>query len=237
MSEDEIILITGYKGTGKDSLYKFSKKSGKFYQGNDKVCNVGWLVYCENPHLMLPFCLSKELNRFAFADVLKMEVHDYLKLEKKKPDAYESEKNTMLMADPNSGEVKTLRQHYIDFGQMKRKEDKLYWCKKLNLDQGGILTDWRFKKEYEYMKNKYKASPENKFKEQPVWTIRLFRSEVPIPDKLEDVEEDSEHNLDSEKTNFLLVPSPVDFKNLVKIMPQYSDFERFGSYRLVKFFK
>jgi hypothetical protein len=217
------ILITGYRGTGKDSLFKLFQNNAQIMdfeeekniaEFSDGSC---WFVFAEDTKF--DFLLgSKKIQpkRIGFADILKIETHRDLHL----PDptnlaAYDIYKERMLI------DGKNLRQHYIDFGQEKRSIDKDHWCRSAfeqYPDSDICITDWRFKNEFDYG---LKDGVKNNCVTQ---TIRVFRSNVPIPKKLADPTIDSEHNLDEIKTDFVLLSNKNDFDKLVLIMPQYKNY-------------
>lgn len=57
-------------------------------------------------------------------------------------------------------------------------------------------------------------------------TIRLFRSDVPIPDE----KEDSERSMDTYKCDWVLCKTEEDFNILKEFQPQYKDFVPHGEF-------
>lgn len=79
-----------------------------------------------------------------------------------------------------------------------------------------MITDWRYPNELEYLK---------KYKNHKITTIRLFRSDIPIPS----TETISEHQLDDMSTDFILVPktnSEEEFTKACELFPQYKKFTK-----------
>lgn len=109
-----------------------------------------------------------------------------------------------------------VRDKYIEYATKKRNKDCDYWCKKLLLpnDKNIIITDFRYKNEKEYFLNK----------DHNIVTIRVFRSEVTEPD----INIESEHDLDDELTDFLLVTSEKDFELAISRFPQYKNFTSYS---------
>lgn len=92
-------------------------------------------------------CKRFGFKRYAFADVMKDELASVLKIDRKLLDCGKGKKLVH--------EGKTIRQHLIDYGQGKRKEDPYVWvkkvCEKINKDkpQLVVITDWRMPNEIE----------------------------------------------------------------------------------------
>jgi len=182
-----IILICGYRRTGKDTLYEILKGNNSFV----------WRVYSKNVLNIYPKAIQK-----SFALELKRYVSKKYSIPEYIPD---NEKDLKIY------DGKSARDLYIFEGERKRSKNINYWCDRLNLDDDKdyVITDLRYRNEVNYFKNKEHV------------TIRVFRSDVEIPDK--DI--DSEHDLDGFKTDYLLVTSKEEFKKCLEIFPQYSDYE------------
>src|SRR5580700_528115 len=85
----EYVLLTGYRGTGKDSLYKLYVNGGAFYLYNEdifrnvklKTDNI-WAVYIHPNSVDFPlnYVDHPTIKRVAFADILKKETHQNLEL-------------------------------------------------------------------------------------------------------------------------------------------------------------
>jgi hypothetical protein len=161
--------------------------------------------------------------RYAFADALKQETHKWLEFPDVPALAFEKVKNTLQARNPETGEMATIRQYYINHGQRCRQKDPLVWAKIVAaqieadrmIDYPGpcpidITTDWRFDNELDI--RKFIPS-----------TVRLFREEVKVAEKLADRRIDSEHNLDDYLTDYLLVPAG-QFAAALAVFPQYTDY-------------
>jgi len=216
------LALVAYARTGKDTFCaELSHRRLRLGPLGDSA-TPRWLVYApkEKPTNDIRFAFeSKEcvVERFAFADALKIATHEWLGLIGCPANAFDRVKETLTVPDPSSKERKTIRQHYIDFGQMKRATDPLVWAApvaesiasygKYTID---VTTDWRFDNELEPRTHR-------------TVTIRLFRSAVQVAKALVDRRNDSEHNLDGWLTDYLLVP-PGEFEQAIKKFPQYADY-------------
>jgi hypothetical protein len=213
----KLVCITGYRRTGKDSLYKLCNSDRVIYvpyiqnDNQEQIKDiehykVKWIIYQEHNH-QFPFIAITDFKRAALADKLKIEVHKKLGLpDPENLEFYDKFKERMSI------DGKSLRQHYIDYGQEKRDIDKDYWLKEIvKTEFPTCITDLRFQNELAYLKG-----------EDPnLVTIRVFRRDVPIPPKIDDSSQDTEHNLDDYLTDFLLVDSIQSYDKLTDIMPCY----------------
>ena len=190
-----IYLVCGYRGTGKDTLYK--QMIG--------LMDFNWSIYRSPTYRSSTTSAIFEkspLKRIAFADALKQEVVKTLNL----PSNYDVDdnKNTVIQG-------KTFRQHCIDIGADARQKDINHWCKLAfngTNDDPIMVTDWRFPNEKKYCDTL-----------GDIITIRVYRSTVPIPPE----NEISEHSLHDVQTDFLLVAD--DEKNTVfQRFPQYTGY-------------
>lgn len=135
-------LNTAYAGTGKDTLYTILVCGGRIVDvGTDgslpaeyKLSQAWrpWLIYAADHAVKPDYGDPLRLIRVAFADALKVEAFAQLKLAGTYKD-YEKIKNTLQVEVPEGG-TKTLRQHYIDHGTKRRKEDIDYWVKRALAD-------------------------------------------------------------------------------------------------------
>ena len=187
-----IHLVCGYKRTGKDTLVKMFNNEEKF----------DWVVYSAGNHLdVVP------VVRVGFADKLRQEVNQVLNIREDMD--YDTFKEVVVRDD------KTYRDILIEYAAYRRDQDVDYWVKQ-SLDKfipykNYMVTDWRYPNEVEFLQ-----------KRGFVTTIRVFRSEVPIPGK--DVI--SEHSLDNECTDFLLISPQDNFEEVCKLFPQYKNYKR-----------
>lgn len=215
-----VFLLCGYKGTGKDTFFK-DLCFHNLKQTTETECK--WLVYASPNVDRFKFenLLSEYIKRFAFADALKSMTHEALQFIDCPPYAFEKVKESLQVINPfQKNEVLSIRNLYIFIGQQQRARNPDVW---LNIIQKqiqneklstSVITDFRFENE---MKN---------WNNMEVFTIRLFRANVPIPEVLENREIDSEHNLDLLETDFILVP-PNDVHALHKQFPQYKNYQLF----------
>lgn len=201
MDTCNIYLTIAYRQTGKDTLYKMLN--------GDSTIPFNWIVYGSHSDLPnLPF--SSKLQRIAFADKLKEEVMEKLNdgpsLTHYNQSYLESHKDDKILPDD-----KSFRDHLIEHGLVRRKEKVNYWSETaLKGAKGDVMvTDCRFADEIEEAK-----------KHGKVLLIRLFRSSVNIPP----LHEASEHSLDGQATDYLLVQSDDEFKLAAQLWPQYKDY-------------
>lgn len=202
-----IILVCGYRRTGKDQLYDILARQSMPERFK-------WRVYKHPSCINETFDLSRTHVRIAFADVLKREASEQYKIPAVVSDA---EKDIKQFNHYQTGEMVSARDIYIEWGSIRRAQDPNYWCKvALNpirdlQDITAVITDWRFRNEARYTLNTFKR----------VTTVRVYRSDVPEPPA--DIE--SEHDLDAYKTDFLLIrdDKPDEFAKAVEHFPQYRE--------------
>lgn len=157
-----------------------------------------WLIYSNSLSNNL---VIRNVTRVAFADKLREEVNKSLNIIEEFD--YDTFKEIVVQ------DGKTYRDILIEHAAYRRNQDPDYWVKQINIVGESMITDWRYPNELLYLSKHCKAI-----------TIRLFRSEVPIPPS--DVI--SEHQLDNTVTDFLLVPNEEDFEKACKIFPQYQNY-------------
>lgn len=190
-----ITLIAGYKRTGKDTLVKMFNQEQPF----------NWLVYSNGGDKFDP----QPANRIGFADKLREEVDNILGINTENLD-YDEFKETIVK------DGKTYRDFLIEHAAVRRNENIDYWVSiafdwKSLTNDNICITDWRYPNELEYLKQ---------FDNLTVRTIRLYRSEVPIPPP----EVISEHQLDDLLTDYLLVTSEDEFEKACSVFPQYKSY-------------
>lgn len=198
-------LICGYRRTGKDKLYSILK-------GTDVSERFQWRVY-KNPANILVINKNLSSNKYArisFADKLKLEASEEYNIPKRIPD---QDKDLKQFIHPQTKELVSARDIYIEWGSIRRTQDIDYWCKEackgIDTKKMYLVTDWRFQNEAEFLCNNYQNST----------TIRIYRSEVPEPD----LNIESEHNLDNYCSDLLLLQddNPEEFAKALKRFPQY----------------
>lgn len=148
-----IYMITGYKGTGKDTFYKLVKEK--------KITDETYEVYgCtkEEFHEII----KKINNRVSFADKVKILTKERWK------DVLSTDCFTENNKDKKIGGINyTIRDLYILEAAMHANIDQLYWVKNVSLQENDIITDFRYPKEYNCLSEKYK-----------IVTIRIFRKDI-----------------------------------------------------------
>ena len=213
------ICTCGFRGVGKDTFYKKMTSGLNLipYDPKSEIKSYKWIIYT-SPDMIEP-TFNKDIIRIGTGDAIKVETHKYLKLSK---GDYEKVKDSLVVIDPITREMKVLRQHYIDYADSKRNNDPHHWTKiasasiTKDLDADTIKrvryynSDWRYFPEYEYYSNLFNS---------PL-TIRFFRKDVPIPDR----NVVSEWSLSTVTTHLLLVPTIDDFSEGVTLFPQYGNY-------------
>jgi len=202
-----VILVCGYSRTGKDVF--FSILSNTIFESPI----FKWRCYQHyTDNKKFPF--NNIYVRKSFADELKKEVCSIYNIP-----LFIDNKELKQFIHPHTKQVVSARDCYIEHALIRRTQDPLYWCKKIFntslIDQNitYVITDWRYENELSYIKTHFKN----------ITTIRLFRSNVPIPHQ--DII--SEHNIDKYTTDFLLLTENIhidEFKKSLYIFPQYYDY-------------
>lgn len=203
----KIVLSCAYRRTGKDTLSKILKKE-------HIDAPFKWRVYKHPARLDQSLFSDNDYERRAFADRLK----EKSSIKYNIPMVGDDEKDIKQFKHYKTGELVSARDIYLEYGALKREKDPLYWCKAAFDDitednkHAYIITDWRFKNEAIYVESRF----------DDIVTIRLFRSDVPIPDS----SIRSEHDLDDYLTGLLLVRDDVDgeFEKAIELFPQYKDY-------------
>jgi len=189
-----VIFITGYKRSGKDTLYnRYPDWSHVNIYVAHKTVLPDWLFEEKTP------------VRLAFADKLKKQAREALHL----PESLDID----AVKDTLKVDGKTLREHMKEIAISHRVQNDQYYAQAVK-DQITeektlyMITDWRFKIEYDII--------------QPVLTARIFRKEVPIPAP----SDKTEHELDTFKTDIVFVPHG-DWRACVRQFPQYRGYIRY----------
>lgn len=207
--------VVGFARTGKDTFYA-DVANGELELVTSTE-EAKWAVYVRPGATLLPLSgllAAKTHERFAHADTLKAATHHYLGLRDCPAHAFDAVKESMQLPDPVTKKLKTIRGHYIDYGQLMRADNPSVWSDHVttattewcarNPFGAAMITDWRF---------------ENELKDD-MTTIRLWREAVIEAQPVGDLKIDSEHNLDHVQTDFLLVP-PGEAAQAAKRFPQY----------------
>lgn len=189
------LLLTAYKGTGKDTFCRTLQGLESSYTYN---------IYGQNK---LQTELFANAVRIAFADSLKDAVHSKYEFI-----ADDSNKDQAFVFDPETKEIVAPRVLYIREAKRCRDLDPDYFCKKAlddaQLDKPIIITDFRNPNELTYVQG---LNPN-------VITIRIFRKSVEIPNK----SITSEHYLDHILTDLVVTDNQTTMEDVIKVFPQYS---------------
>ena len=173
--------LVAYKRTGKDTFVKCLREGLK----------QNWVVWSLTGQ---PLHISQDVVRVSFADRLRKQTVDYINHPDLNLDTLESQKDTKEYTAKNifTGETETkiLRDWIIHIASYYRLLDPCYYVdivkKQLQFTINDVcITDVRFPEEVSVCDK----------------TIRLFRKDVPIPDK----SIVSEHALDNLDTDYLLL--------------------------------
>lgn len=212
MTNNIAYVLCGYKRSGKDTFYE------NMQEGNVNK----WIMYSLDSEA---FVLLVG-RRISFADSLKKEVACSLNLDPNTD--FESIKD-IIIKDIAIKDGKTFRDFLIERGSEARNIDENHWtkialssisgeCTEGTRNKGNIvITDARYPSEIEYVSKRYNVT-----------SIRIFRSCVTIPD----INDTSEHSLDSYITNYVAVKSEDDFEYMKTLFPMYSKYKRVNQVRI-----
>lgn len=167
---------------------------------NEELFN--WVVYSKGEPLNII-----RVDRVGFADKLREEVNQVLNI--REDIDYDTFKEVVVQ------DGKTYRDILIEYAAYRRNQDPDYWVKqvlhKFEPNKNYMVTDWRYPNEVTCLRQM-----------GFVTTIRVYRSEVPTPPP----EVISEHALDNESTDFLLISLNDNFEDVCKKFPQYKGYRR-----------
>ena len=193
-----ILALIGYKRTGKDTLVKILNREISDFKN--------WIIFSGGdkfPHY-------DQWIRLASADSLKNEICKLHSIE------YNENNKDKKIIKINS-ELYSFRDLCINYA--KNNEDKLKWvknvCSIVDCNRSYIITDLRFYHELNYLKS-FCNQNNIEFK-----TARLYDSDI-IDNNLSN---QSEHELDSEKTDYLLLRK----RSELSFFEQYYDFGEIGT--------
>lgn len=150
---ENLFMITGYKGTGKDTFYKLAKEN--------KITDETYEVHgCTKEEFRE--IIENINNRVSFADNVKMLASNRWK-DVLSINSFTEENKDKKIRNTNY----TIRDLYILEAAMYANVDPLFWVKNVYIEKNDIITDFRYPKEYNYLSEKYKVT-----------TIRIFRKEI-----------------------------------------------------------
>lgn len=231
MTKVTVYMISGTRRTGKDKL------ADKFMgvQSQDKKYN-DWIVYSEGRSWVSP---EQKIYRMALADALRDHVYSLTGI---KQEIAASDAKDQILVD---GVL--LRTYMINLAMKKRYEHPGYWCKILNNKIEAVIGDNEVDRESQFYKDEAVDTisvliTDNRFGDEAkyledeghkVITMRVFRSDVPIPSisggDSRIPEHDTEHQLDHVKADYLLLINvPGELDAAVKLYPQYSKYVPVG---------
>jgi hypothetical protein len=231
-------LICGYKRSGKDSFYKklitpnTIKKHKEYFDPLNPNHAALYSSECDEkiPYFYIlakPGCIDSTFQfyqkspplRMAMADMVKEEIHEYFQINFATKECAELAKDNLNFYDEESGKYRSLRSYYIEHAMKMRKINHDHWCTKaytsnlINCENEVTdiaITDWRFVNERNFFD-----------RVGHTLTYRIFRSEADD----ENFFDESEHELDKEITDFLVVGNVEDIVAAKKKFPQYYDYE------------
>ncbi len=224
-------LICGYKRSGKDTFYKkiLSLKNKDLDPTECQESEISFYILGKEKMLLgsvepLFYSSKKGLMRMAMADMVKEEINEYFKISFKTKECAELAKDNLNFYDEESKTYRSLRSYYIEHAMKMRAINPDHWCNrayiKMLLDETSdfdvdyVITDWRFKNERTFFEN-------SKSKDSRIFTYRIFRKETDD----ENFFDESEHSLDNELTDFLVVGNENDIEFVKKKFPQYHDYK------------
>lgn len=197
-----VVLICGYKRSGKDTLYQ-------------RFPDWDYVSLYTRDGGPLPWLRDFEPKppRMGFADALQKQTLELLKL----PAAYDFE-----LKDTTIVHGRSVREHMKDIAREHRGRCDTYYADIVRDAVGKaaaplvIATDWRYKTERAQLEKAGYCVP----------TVRVFRKDVPIPP----ASDSSEHQLDTETTDVLVLPAlhtDQEWSACIAQFPQYSSYVPF----------
>jgi hypothetical protein len=196
--------LIGYRGHGKDTLHQMLTTR------NESNKELHWEVWgLPGTHLSDSLHVSSNIIRYAYADDLKYRICDqfYLNRQIVHNGFFDKIKDDSTYLFNG----KTLRQHCLDQAKIIRRDEgddcfvKIVLQKCSKQSEGvAMITDTRMKKEIL----------------DGTLKVRIYRKSGPVPPE----NEITEHDLDSQMTDFLLIEHTSDLDDMVKLNEGYSKF-------------
>lgn len=201
-----IILLCGYRTTGKDTFFQILTKNPGFHTFRYKI-------FAHPNFKSSAFNTNLPYERLSFADNLKQEASIEYGIPAHIPD---SDKDLKQFIHPTTKSLISARDIYIEWADIRKSQDQDYWIKKAfdshKIGSSFIVTDWRYTNESFYVKQTF----------QNTITARIYRSNIIEPA----LSISSEHSLDFYQTDLLILSHDLedDFEKAVQRFPQYKDF-------------
>jgi hypothetical protein len=219
----KVHLVCGYKRSGKDTFYK------SLYNGTMKTVNPGEELGSESnltPYFYIFSHSHNEtidlneilLKQASFASMVKKEVQMYFQISFKKPEVEDMCKDNLEFFDEEKNKYRTLREYYIEHAMKMRERDSDHWVKETekyvysqqkDSREQFMITDWRFPNERRYFEKNFSSI-----------TYRIFRDEADD----ENFFDLTEHSLDNEITDFLVLGNLEDVEKAKAKFPQYKEY-------------
>lgn len=217
----KVHLVCGYKRSGKDTFYKSLQKGTivKVNPGENIQNSVCPYFYILSHSFDSIFDFENiTLLQSSFAAMVKKEVNEYFQISFKKPEVEDICKDNLQFYDEDHKKLRTLREYYIEHAMKMREKDPDHWVKEAekyiytiqtDSNQEFMITDWRFPNERIYLEKKFSSI-----------TYRIFRDEADD----ENFFDQTEHSVDNEITDFLVVGNLDDIEKVKEKFPQYKDY-------------
>jgi hypothetical protein len=216
----KVHLVCGYKRSGKDTFYKSLKKGilEKVNPGEDITPKVPYFYIFSHSHDINLDLSEVFLEQASFAAMVKKEVQKYFQISFKKSEVEDLCKDNLEFFDEEKKKYRTLREYYIEHAMNMREKDSDHWakatekyifCKQKDSREQFMITDWRFTNERIYFEKNFSSI-----------TYRIFRDEADD----ENFFDITEHSLDNEITDFLVLGSLEDVEKAKVKFPQYKDY-------------
>lgn len=188
-------------------MYDLVLICGYMRTGKDALCSslmgikrFNWRIYSKGERLYP----NSDYKRFAFADKLKKEAAFVYSIPV-------DIKDKDYPGFQVNGKKCSARDLYIEWAKHRKNTDSNYWCKDILKQSKCIVSDWRFLNELDFITIRFSN----------IATVRVFRKDVPIPP----LSAATEHELDKELTDFLVVPDDdLEFISVIKHFPQYNGY-------------
>jgi hypothetical protein len=215
----KVHLVCGYKRSGKDTFYK-SLQNGTLKNINpgEKEHSNSYFYIFSHSHNQIIDLNEIFLKQASFAAMVKKEVQEYFQISFKKPEVEDLCKDNLDFFDETQKKFRTLRDYYIEHAMKMRDSDPDHWvkatekyifCNQKDSKEQFMITDWRFPNERLYFEKNFSSI-----------TYRIFRDEADD----ENFFDATEHSLDNDITDFLVVGNLEEAEKAKVKFPQYKDY-------------